>query len=75
MFTVNLGDSAMFHEHTSLLSQQGEHTSKACATSTRHEAYNSVHTPSEVVSESGRQERGQGGTASCTCSMCTTKLN
>ena len=71
MFTVNLGDSAMFHEHTSLLSQQGEHTSKACATSTRHEVYNSVHTPSEVVSRTEMQEGGQGGIASCTCSMCT----
>ena len=49
--------------------------SKGCATSTRHEAYSSVHTPSEVVSRTEMQEGGQGGIASCTCSTHTTELN
>ena len=75
MLIINSGNIAMFHEHTSLSGLQGERSSEVRATSIKREAFNSGHTPSEVVSRTEMQEGGQRGITSCTCSMCTNKLN
>ena len=58
MLIINSGNIAMFHEHTSLSSLQGEHSSEVRATSIKREVFNSGHTSSEVVSQIERQKGG-----------------